>query len=55
MSEFYFDYRVIEAKDTTSRTVSVYPVKAGKRTLVITFESDQLSQVTGELELDIQR
>ncbi|XP_071792486.1 protein-glutamine gamma-glutamyltransferase K-like [Asterias amurensis] len=46
---------VIEAKDTTSRTVSVYPVKAGKRTLVITFESDQLSQVTGELELDIQR
>ncbi len=49
------DNRVIEAKATASTKVNVHPRKAGKRTLVVTFESDELSQVTGELELDVQR
>ncbi|XP_038074044.1 protein-glutamine gamma-glutamyltransferase K-like [Patiria miniata] len=41
------------AGGTLTQTVNIKPRKAGERTLVATFESDQLSQVTGELDLNV--
>ncbi|XP_022103026.1 protein-glutamine gamma-glutamyltransferase K-like isoform X2 [Acanthaster planci] len=50
--------RVMKQKDvvgsgTLTLKVDFKPRKAGERTLVATFDSDQLSQVTGELDLNV--
>ncbi|XP_022103039.1 LOW QUALITY PROTEIN: protein-glutamine gamma-glutamyltransferase K-like [Acanthaster planci] len=50
--------RVMKQKDvavgqTLTLKVDFKPRKAGERTLIATFESDQLAQVTGELDLKV--
>jgi transglutaminase 1 len=41
--------------DTLTQTVEFAPSRSGHRSLIATFESDQLSQVTGELDITVAK